>query len=238
MSIQTGRPKTGCDGATGETRKFPECCDPEPPECRDKLFSANRRYVERCEKRLIVLNQENWWISGCFDRGLFCSEWSFSDPDPEPGSGHTINLLYDPLDERTLAAVVANCSGYRHEDQPRFYDLDVRDEFLDRCNNPLERNHLGRVVAFNRYNQRADPLGLTSSHPATNPGGERGSVYCFDPTVDADRLAGIILRSSGSPQRPLRIPHAECSSHRPPSQSFGSCPAWPFRKPSAALSAG
>jgi len=238
MSIQTGRTKTGCDGATGETSKFPECCDPEPPERRDKLFSANRRYVERCKECLVVLDQKNWWIAGCFDRCLFRSKRPPGDPDPESVSGHLINLLDHPFDERTFAAVVLDSSSDRHEDQPRFHDLYVRDEFLDRCNNPLERNHLGRVVAFNRHNQRADSLGLTSSHPTTNPGSERGNVNCFDPTVDADRLAGIIRRRSGSPQRPLRIPHAECSSHRPPSQSFGSFPALPSRKPSAAFSAG
>jgi hypothetical protein len=230
MRLKSHGSKPGGNGTAGEASEFTERRDSEPSERRYHLLSIDRRDIERREKRRIVLNDVDRNITGCSGSGMLRRKWTVGESDPVPVSGYPIDLFHDPFDKQILAAVVADCSGHRDEDQPWFNNLDLWNESLDLGNDPFECDHLRRVVSFNRRDQWADPLRLTPSHPAADPGSVRNSIHRLDPPVGAYRLAGFILRHSGFPQRPLRIPHAERSSHRPPSRSSGSSPSLLFQK--------
>ena len=199
MCIESRGSEPGGDGAAREAREFTKCHDSEPTERRYHFLTADRRDVERREKRGIIFNDVNRFITGCSGSGMLRCERAVCESEPVAVSGHPIDLLHDPFDKRTLTAVVADGSGHRDEDQPWFDNLDLGYEHLDLSNDPFECDHLHRVVSLDRRDQWADSLRFTSSHPAANPGSVRRSVHRLDPTVGAYRLTRFILQRSWSP---------------------------------------
>src|SRR5665811_413619 len=227
VSIETRGTESGDDGAAGKASEFTERRDPEPTERCNEFFPPDSRDVERSEERRVVLDDEDWRISEGRGGGMFRSERAIGESDPETAACYPIDLLPDPFDEHPLAPVVGDGAGHRDEDQSGFHDFDLRDEILDCDNDPLECDHLSRSIALDGQDKRADTLCLTSLHPALDPRCRRCSVHRFDPAICTEGLGRLILWRSRPPERPFRIPDAECASHRPPSRSSGSFLALP-----------
>ncbi len=138
MCIKTHHPETGSDGADGEASELTERRDPEPAERRYHLLTADRRDIERCEKRRIVLDDVDRSITGGSGSGMFRGERAVGEPNPVPVTGHPIDLLHDPLDKRTLTAVVTDRSGHRDENQSWFDDFDLWNKSLDFGDDPFD----------------------------------------------------------------------------------------------------